>query len=193
MFQRKSELSDCGAAQRVCRQQGFTYLWVLFAVAILGVWLASAGVVWHFAQQREKERELLFVGSEYRDAIAQYYNHGPGGARQYPNELSDLLKDPRYLSTQRYLRRIYRDPMTWKSEWGLVKSSSGGIMGVYSLSSDKPIKTKNFRDIDQSFEGKTSYRDWKFVNSTLPTSGGASGTTSGSTGPAAGTPPRSTP
>jgi hypothetical protein len=41
---------------------------------------------------------------------------------------------------QRYLRRIYRDPMTSKTEWGLVQSVDGRIMGVHSLSKDKPLK-----------------------------------------------------
>jgi type II secretory pathway pseudopilin PulG len=158
------------------RQQGYTYLWVLFAVALLGVGLASAGVVWHIAQQREKERELLFIGGEFRDAIARYYNAGPGAIRQYPRELSDLIKDPRYASTQRYLRKIYHDPITGKTEWGIVRSPAGEITGVYSLSQDKPIKVSGFRAAEQSFEGKTSYTDWKFIHSTLPSSAPAQGT-----------------
>ena len=153
------------------RQQGYTYLWVLFAVAFLGVGLSSAGVVWHFAQQREKERELLFIGSAFRAAIAQYYDRTPGAVKEYPRELTDLIKDPRYPSTQRYLRKIYRDPMTWKTEWGIVKTPTGEIMGVYSLSTDKPIKVKEFRAADQSFEEKSSYAEWKFVYSTPTLSG----------------------
>jgi type II secretory pathway pseudopilin PulG len=158
------------------RQQGYTYLWILFAVAFLGVGLSSAGIVWHFAQQREKERELLFIGSEFRDAIAQFYDRTPGTVKQYPRELADLIKDPRYPSTQRYLRKIYRDPITGKTEWGIVKLPTGEITGVYSLSTDKPIKVSGFRAADQSFERKESYTDWKFVYSTLPPSAAAPGT-----------------
>ena len=141
-------------------QQGYTYLWVLFAVAFLGVGLSSAGVVWHLAQQREKERELLFIGSAFRAAITQYYDRSPGAVKEYPRELTDLIKDPRYPSTQRYLRKLYRDPITWKTEWGIVRTPTGEIMGIYSLSTDKPVKVKGFRAADQSFEGKSSYAEW---------------------------------
>lgn len=172
-------------------QQGYTYLWVLFAVAFLGVGLSSAGVVWHFAQQREKERELLFIGSAFRAAITQYYDRSPGAVKQYPRELSDLIKDPRYPSTQRYLRKIYRDPITGKTEWGLVKSPTDEIMGVYSPSTDKPIKVKGFRAADQAFEGKSSYAEWKFVYATPTPSGSTNPATSPL--PASGTPQGTSP
>ena len=178
-----SACTDCRAANIIVSfligskhgQQGYTYLWVIFAVAFLGVGLSSAGVVWHFAQQREKERELLFIGSAFRAAIAQYYDRSPGAVKQYPRELTDLIKDPRYPSTQRYLRKIYRDPMTWKTEWGIVRTPTGEIMGVYSLSTDKPIKMSGFRAADQTLEGKSSYTEWKFMAPISPPSEAARG------------------
>ena len=42
-------------------QRGFTYIAVLITMTIIGATLASAGMVWHTAQQREREAELLFV------------------------------------------------------------------------------------------------------------------------------------
>ena len=172
------------------RQQGYTYLLILFAVAFLGVGLASAGVVWHFAQQREKERELLFVGSAFRAAIARYYEGTPGAVKQYPRELSDLIKDPRFPSIQRHLRKIYRDPITWKTEWGTARTPTGEIMGVYSLSTEKPIKVSGFRAAEQSFTGKTSYAEWKFVHVTVPAAGASQGS---APPPASGANPGSTP
>jgi len=32
----------------------------------MGVALAALGTMWHTASQREKERDLLFVGDQYR-------------------------------------------------------------------------------------------------------------------------------
>lgn len=144
-------------------QQGFTYLGLLFFIAILGATLALAGVVWHTVQKREKERELLFVGQQFRQAIATYFNQSTGAVKQYPKTLEELLKDPRQLTSQRYLRRIYRDPITGKTEWGLVKSRDDRIIGVYSLSDDEPIKQGNFREADKDLGGKTRYSDWRFV------------------------------
>lgn len=149
--------------QLTVRQGGFTYLGLLFAIAIMGAMLALTGVVWHTVQQREKERELLFVGQQFREAITTYYNRSAGTVKQFPKTLDELLKDPRQLTTQRYLRRIYHDPMTGQTEWGLVKTRDDRIMGVYSLSDNEPIKQGNFREADKDFEGKTKYSDWHFV------------------------------
>lgn len=151
------------SCQRPVRQGGFTYLGLLFAIAIMGATLALTGVVWHTVQQREKERELLFVGQQFRQAIALYYNRSAGTVKQFPKTLDELLKDQRQLATQRYLRRIYRDPMTGQTEWGLVKTRDDRIMGIYSMSENTPIKQGNFREADKEFEGKAKYSDWRFV------------------------------
>ena len=144
-------------------QYGFTYLSLLFFVAVLGVGLAATAVSWQSARQREKERELLFIGSEFRDAIALYYNRSPGAIKEFPRDLNDLIKDSRYPNIQRYLRRIYRDPMTGKVQWGMVAAPGGGIMGVYSLSKDVPIKKTGFIERQKGFSDANGYADWKFV------------------------------
>ena len=145
----------------VKREAGFTYLTVLFIVAIMSGGLALVGEVWHTANAREKEVELLYIGNEYRKAIERYYLSGP--ARQYPKQLSDLIKDPRQPGTVRHLRKLYPDPITGKDEWGLVKSADGGFAGVHSLSEDAPIKIAGFAVRDASFEGKTKYSEWEFI------------------------------
>ena len=141
---------------------GFTYISILFAIAIFGAGLAAAGVVWHTAAAREKERELLFIGGEFRRAFQAYTSRGAG---LYPRTLSDLIEDRRFPNIQRHLRRIYTDPMTGRTEWGLVRAPDGGIMGVHSLSQETPIKTANFDLADKDLEGKTKYSEWKFVYS----------------------------
>lgn len=142
-------------------QRGFTYVTVLFAVAMMSVGLALIGEVWHTSSVREKEAELLQVGSEYRKAIERYYLSGP--QRQYPKALSDLVKDPRQPGIVRHLRRLYPDPITGKDEWGLVKSADGGFAGVYSLSEQTPLKTSGFGVRDAGFEGKAKYSEWQFA------------------------------
>ena len=149
------------------RQRGFTYVTVLFLVAMMAGGLALAGEVWHTSAMREKEADLLHVGNEYRKAIERYYVSGP---RQYPKSLADLVKDPRQPGTVRHLRRLYPDPVTGKDEWGLVKSNDGGIAGVYSTSEAAPLKTGGFAVRDASFEGKTKYADWQFVYAAAPAS-----------------------
>jgi type II secretory pathway pseudopilin PulG len=135
---------------------------MLIAVAVIGVGLAATSEIWSQSRQREREQELLFVGDQFRQAIALYYQRTPGAAKQYPAKLEDLLQDKRYLNTQRYLRKPYADPMTGKTEWGLVTAPGGGIMGVYSLSNASPIKRGGFRQRDRTFEGATTYHEWRF-------------------------------
>jgi type II secretory pathway pseudopilin PulG len=144
----------------VVRQRGFTYLAALFMVAILSGGLALAGEVWDTSARREKEAELLFVGNQYRSAIQRYFLSGP--QRQYPRALEDLLKDARRPGTERYLRRLYPDPITGK-EWVLVKAPDGGILGVHSASQESPLKVAGFRPRDATFESAKAYSDWKFV------------------------------
>ena len=142
------------------RERGFTYVAVLFAIAFMSLGLALTGEVWRTALARDRETELLYAGNQYRRAIERYYLNGP---RQFPRALQDLLKDPRKPGTERYLRKLYFDPLTGKNEWGLVKAPDSGIMGVYSLSEDSPKKVANFGFPNREFEGASKYSDWKFI------------------------------
>ncbi len=135
----------------------------MFAVAIAGLLLAVTSEVSSHSRQREKEKELLYVGDQFREAIALYYQRTPGAVKRYPEKLEDLLEDKRYLSMQRYLRKIHADPMTGKSQWGMIAAPGGGIMGVHSLSDQRPIKSANFDTTDQSFAGGQRYSDWNFL------------------------------
>jgi len=159
--------TSAGSAGRK-KQAGFTYLVVLVLVAAMGFGLAAVGEFTSHAEQRAKEVELLFVGDQFRQAIGAYYESTPGIAKRYPQKLEDLLQDSRYPTARRYLRRIYVDPMTAKAQWGVVAAPSGGIMGVYSLSTAEPVKTGAFAQPDQAFTDSTHYSDWQFAYS--PTS-----------------------
>lgn len=145
-------------------QRGFTYLGLMIIVAVMGMGLASLGTIYSHTAQREKEAELLFVGEQFRDAIRSYYVKSPGGS-VYPKKLDELLEDRRFPMPVRHLRRIYADPITGTSQWGLVEAPGGGIMGVYSRSEDKPIKSGNFSPKQQAFEDAENYTKWTFTYS----------------------------
>ena len=171
---------------------GFTYAGVLIAVALIGVSLAVTGEVWQTTVQRERERELLFVGDEIRRAITQYYESTPGTGKQFPKSLDDMVRDNRYPTTRRYLRKVYPDPMTGKREWGIVKGPGDGIMGVYSLSRKSPIKRANFPPEYHSFNNAESFAVWQFAYTGAPAEGVPAA--AGASAPAPGLPqPASTP
>ncbi len=146
-------------------QKGFTYIGVLIAVAVLTASLGAAATVYSQSAQREKEAELLFVGSQYRDAIASYYERSPGGAKRYPQKLEDLLEDGRWPVVMRHLRRLYKDPVTGEDFVPVEAPGGAGIMGVASRSETEPLKTGNFRPKDVEFEKAKTYADWKFTYS----------------------------
>ena len=142
---------------------GFTYIGLLLAVALLGVMLAEMATVWSQVRQRENEQQLLFIGSQFRQAIASYYERSPGAIKQYPKKLDDLVEDNRTPFISRHLRKIFHDPVTGSTDWGLIKDASNGITGIYSKSDVEPLKKANFDKVYARFEGKQHYSDWQFI------------------------------
>jgi type II secretory pathway pseudopilin PulG len=149
--------------RRLGCEAGLTYLGVLILTAMLTISMAAAGILWHFAQQRQRESDLLFIGNQFRIAIGRYYLNQLGPQKEYPKRLEDLLRDPRHPGSVRYLRKLYTDPMTGSTDWGLLKTPDGSILGVYSKSNRKPIKNATFRPVDRHFERKAKYSEWKFA------------------------------
>lgn len=147
-------------------ERGFTYLGVIYMVAIAGIALAGTGVVWSFESRREQEKELLFVGEEYRRAIVAYANATPGAAQGgtpvFPERLEQLLVDTRSFPAAHHLRRLYRDPLSGKADWQLLRRE-GRIVGVASKDTRRPVKIAGFARGQEDFAGASSYADWKFI------------------------------
>ncbi|HLP80409.1 MAG TPA: type II secretion system protein [Nitrosomonas sp.] len=127
-------------------QDGFTYLILLFSIAILGIGLATTGVIWSTESRLAKERELEFIGQEFVRAIESYYNATPGEVKTYPQTLEDLVNDTRFLFTKRHLRKIYTNPFTKKIDWDLINNPQGGITGIEAntLYSSTQLKKRKF-------------------------------------------------
>lgn len=145
------------------KQSGFSYIGLLIAVAMMSALLSQVAMYWHQAVQREKERELLVIGDEFRTAITRYYEDSAGTQKIYPMQFEDLLEDKRVPNIRRYLRKLYHDPLTGSTEWGIIKGPGGSIAGVYSLSDQAPLKVANFGTGDEGFGKKKHYSEWQFV------------------------------
>ena len=111
--------------------------------------------------QRQRELELLFVGNEFRQAI-RAYAAASSGAPEYPSKLDELVEDHRGASVRRFLRRIYPDPMTGQTDWGLMMQGDR-IVGVFSKSVRAPVRHANFSPEDVGFESAKSYCEWRFA------------------------------
>jgi type II secretory pathway pseudopilin PulG len=149
---------------RARREQGFTYVGALILAGVLGITAAASAKLGAVVQRRNAELELLEIGEEFRAAFISYADATPAGMQRTPPSLQELLRDTRYPTPQRHLRKIYVDPVSGRAEWGTVPAVPGpGIVGIYSLAEGKPIKIGNFDLMFQEFEGKASYRDWVFM------------------------------
>jgi len=149
--------------------RGFSYVLVLLLLVVLGLGLSVAGPRWANEQQRDRERELIRIGSLYGQAIRAYHESSPGSLKQYPQTLDSLLVDTRFVGTRRHLRRLYTDPLRPGMPLALVLGSDGTIRGVRSTSELEPFQQDSLR-----LEGLVEipparhYRDWAFV--ALPSS-----------------------
>ncbi|GAB4556659.1 MAG: hypothetical protein Tsb007_15260 [Rhizobacter sp.] len=143
---------------------GFTYLGVLFIISVLGLTAAMASVVWSTVQRRENEKQLEFAGRQFQAAIERYGQRAQGGPARFPRELEDLLRDPRAINVQRFLRQVYVDPMTGERQWGLIRLPDGSIVGVHSLSSRTPLRS-SLSAVAGARTGEVAetYRDWRFI------------------------------
>ncbi len=146
---------------------------VLVAVVLIGIFAGMADIATSRVLQREREEELMFRGTAYRNAIQRYY----AVAGHYPRSLNDLLQDSRF-AHRSYLRALYSDPMARREEgkeadaenggWQLIRAADGGIAGVASRSREEPLKKANFPLGFEKFEGAQSYAEWLFEYSPLP-------------------------
>ena len=143
--------------------RGFTYLGLLLLLAAVSL-AAAAGVKFGaLVHRRAAEAQLLEVGSAFSEALHSYAEATPRGQPKEPRTLQDLIRDPRFPTVRRHLRKLFVDPITGNDQWGIVELETGpGIVGVFSLSTARPIKIGNFDLAHEDFTGKRSYRDWIF-------------------------------
>lgn len=146
----------------VRHQRGFGYLMLLFAIAALGLGLAGAGQVWHTTALREKEAQLLFIGQQFRLALASYRDRSPVGRPTAPATLEELLADTRDTPVPvPHLRRLWRDPLTNDTDWVLVRQE-GRIVAIRSRASAPPLRQVHSAP-DTAFNGTSSYSEWVFT------------------------------
>lgn len=150
--------------------RGITLIGLIVALAIMSLSAGLTGTAWSVLRQKEREKELLFRGNQYKRAIASYYNRTDVGKTQFPPNLEALLEDGRGLDKVKHIRRLYPDPMTGGT-WQTIPAPEGGVMGVRSRSPDRPYKEKGFSSENRSFEEAKQYSDWQFFF--RPAKGGA--------------------
>lgn len=143
------------------RARGYSYLVVLFLVALTAAGLAALGRAWSTAAQRERERELEFRGSAIANAITSYQRAGTVVGPDLPRSLDDLLEDRRGVTVRHHLRQRYADPFTGEADWELVPPQAASAAGFNA------VRSRSKRPLlrEQAPDGGALHKasDWLFT------------------------------
>lgn len=149
-------------------ERGFTYLWLLAALAVLGVAMAAVGPLWAQSAQRDREADLIRVGMAYARAIEHFEALTPPGGQALPRNVDELLLDPRFPFPVRHLRTAYLDPMDPGQPMQPIFDTAGGLRGVRSGSALEPLRRVAWTDGRHTIEPAARYQDWQFLAQTSP-------------------------
>lgn len=149
-------------------QSGMTLLELIIACAILLILSSMALPIARFTVVREREKELRLDLREMRQAIDKYKDLADQqkirvelGSEGYPPDLDTLVKGVALGGTGatgkniRFLRRVPKDPMTGRIEWGMrsvqddADSTSWGgknVFDVYSKSTGIALDGTKYSD-----------------------------------------------
>jgi len=107
-----------GDCPRFRATSGAALLALTIVLLIMGFSLSLALPRANLEVKRAKEEELRFILGEFRRAAEKFsFRNG-----RQPHSLDDLCRDEK---GQRFLRRIYDDPMTGTSDWSVCSSPEG--------------------------------------------------------------------
>ena len=144
-------------------ERGLTLVELIVTITILAILAAAAVPIARFKVKRDNERELRHDLWQMRNAIDHYKDAADRGAFQtkvesqnYPPDLETLVNGVDVQGKKvKFLRRIPKDPMTGKAEWGLRSmqddpnsDSYGGqsVFDVYSKSTGTALDGTKYSD-----------------------------------------------
>lgn len=145
---------------------GMTLLELIIACSILIILATAALPLARMSVIRRKETELRYDLRQIRNAIDRYKDAADKGLIQvkagtegYPPDLDTLYNGVELTGTQgrrmRFLREIYKDPMTGQKDWGMRSvqddpdsTSWGGqdVFDVYSKSTGTALDGTKYSD-----------------------------------------------
>ena len=100
-----------GARRANSAEAGFTLVALVASIAVMMILMGVGTRSWQYVMQDDREEELLFRGGQIADAIQRYQlKHG----NTPPPSLEALVK-------ARFLRKVYKDPMTRKGDWRMIR------------------------------------------------------------------------
>jgi type II secretory pathway pseudopilin PulG len=101
-------------------ERGHLLITLVIAIAVSMILLTVATRAWTSVIQRDKEEELIFRGQEYGRALVKFKK----AMGRLPVDLKELVeRGPR---NERFIRKLYTDPMTPDGKWNLLYLSPDG-------------------------------------------------------------------
>jgi hypothetical protein len=100
-------------------EKGYVIIILMLAVFAITIGMLVAVPFWQTEVRREQEEELIFRGKQYVEAVRLYTAENPG---RFPATLKELLE-------KKYLRKLYKDPMTESGEWTIILNPTTSASG----------------------------------------------------------------
>lgn len=167
----------------IANQNGFTYIFVLTVVMIMGIMLGMVGQSWKTLKQRELEEEMIYRGDQVAELVYQlllYKNSNllPNSANPFlwpvNSPKGTILDELVNVKTETFSNKPPKkfrlrasaaiDPMTNKP-WRILTPVGDltRFSGVASDSSEEPFR-KSFKAIydSKSLDDKKQYSEWEF-------------------------------
>jgi len=104
----------CGSLKcgRRHSEKGYTLLYLILMMALIALAMAAAAPRLATEIKRDREDEMIHRGVQYARAIQKFYKK----FGRYPTTLKQLENT----NNIRFIRRLYKDPMTKDGSWKLV-------------------------------------------------------------------------
>ncbi len=94
-------------------KSGYALITAIIAINIFAIFSLMAASMWQREAGRNNEKELIFRGNQYVRAIENF-------KKKYPNTFP---KNIEILEKERFIRKLYTDPVSENGEWNYVMKS----------------------------------------------------------------------
>lgn len=118
-------------------QQGMTYVFFLWFILIYGILLGSYIEVTSTQAKRLKEQDFIYTAELYVKALENYYKD----KQILPTDIKQLLCDGTTYPCKRYLRKLYKDPLT-QQNFVYIYDEQMQIIGVKTKAKGVIINAK---------------------------------------------------